>query len=63
MMMKKYCERAGCEERVMEVNSLRYKKGMRVASKTDGLEYTVFAARYETRAEEAVLATAVRMGL
>ena len=63
MMMSTYCEGVGCVERMMEVNSPRYQRGMRVGSKTEGLEYTVFAARYGTRGEEAVLVAAVRVGL
>lgn len=63
VMMKRYCERVGCEERVMEVNSPRYQRGIRIASKTNGLEFTVFAARFETRGEEALLSAAVRVGL
>jgi len=61
--MSKYCEMVACEDKVMQVNSPRYSKGMRVQSKTDGLQYTVFAARYGTRAEQAVMAAAVRVGL
>ena len=63
MMMKNYCRIVACEERIIKVNSPRYSVGMRVPSKTDGLEYTSFAARYESVAEEAAMAAAVRMGL
>lgn len=63
MMMKRYCGMVGCEERSMKVNSPKYRRGMRVKSRTDGLEFTVFAARYETRAEEFVMSSAVRAGL
>ncbi|CDF33442.1 unnamed protein product [Chondrus crispus] len=63
MMMKNYCRIVECEERIIKVNSPRYSIGMRVPSKTDGLEYTSFAARYESVVEEAAIAAAVRMGL
>lgn len=65
MIMRRYCEEVvgRCEKRVMEVNSPRYKRKRRVKSRTEGLEYTVFAARYDTRAEEAVIAAAVRVGV
>lgn len=64
MMMKSYCTLVGgCEEKVAWVNSPRYRVGLVVRSKTEGLVYTAFAARYETRAEEALLSTAVHVGL
>lgn len=63
MMMDTYCGLATCIERVMQVNSPKYRRGLRVDSKTEGLQYTAFAARYETNAEEAVMAAAVRVGL
>jgi len=65
MMMKSYCALEGvvCEKQVMKVNSPKYGRAIRVPSKTEGLHYTAFAARYETRAEEALMATAVRVGL
>lgn len=63
MMMRTYCTIVGCEQRTMKVNSPRYTRGLRVTSKTDGLHFTAFAARYESRAEEGVLNAAVRMGL
>lgn len=62
MMMKSFCQIVECQEKVMMVNSPRYRVGLRVSSKTEGLEYTAFAARYESRAEEASMAAAVRMG-
>lgn len=62
MMMKTYCSLVGCESRVMRVNSPRYRIGMRVQSKTDGLEYTALAARHETLAEQTLVSTIVRMG-
>ena len=45
-MTKSYCMIARCVERVMEVNSRRYRKGIHVRSKAAALEYTAFAARY-----------------
>lgn len=63
MMMKSYCNLVGCEEREMLVNSPKYRMKLRVKSKTEGLLYTAFAARYETRAEEVVMMAAVHAGL
>lgn len=63
MMMSSYCDVVGCEEREMEVNSPRYRRGLKVESKSDGMRFTAFAARYETKTEEAVLSTAVHIGL
>lgn len=64
MMMKSYCAEVGdCVKRVMLVNSPRYRRALRVQTRTEGLDFTAFAARFETRAEEQVLATAVHMGL
>lgn len=63
MMMKRYCGMVECEQRVMDVNSPKLRTALRVRSKTDGLEFTAFAARYATRAEELVLSTAVHVGL
>lgn len=63
MMMKTYCGIVGCTRKLMLVNSPRRVRGLRVPSRTDGLEYTAFAARYATRAEEVVLTIAVRVGL
>lgn len=63
MMMRSYCRKVACVEKRMYVNSMRYKKGLRVGSRTDGLLYTAFAARFETSVEESVLRGAVRVGL
>lgn len=65
MMMATYCQREGvvCERKVMWVNSLRYEKKGRIASRTEGLAFTVLAARYGTGLEERVLKVAVRAGL
>ena len=64
MAMRKYCEVVGgCVVRVMWVNSPKYKRGIMVRSRSEGLLFTAFAARYGTRVEEAVLNAALRMGL
>lgn len=64
MMMRTYCELlGGCEKKISKVNSPRYRKAMRVPSRTEGLEYTAFASRYGTVAEEAVIRFAVHVGL
>lgn len=64
MMMKSYCELVGgCVGKRIYVNSPRYRRGLAVETKTKGLVYTAFAARYETRAEEKLLSTAVHVGL
>lgn len=63
MMMKAYCTVAGCIPKVILVNSPRYRRGRRIRSKTKGLFYSAFAARYATVAEAIVLSLAVRYGL
>lgn len=63
MMMRSYCLTVGCSERTIPVNSPRYQRGLRVATNTEGLYFTAFAARYATRFEEAAVQVAVRAGL
>eukprot|EP00177_Eucheuma_denticulatum_P004220 GFKZ01007645.1.p1 GENE.GFKZ01007645.1~~GFKZ01007645.1.p1 ORF type:complete len:639 (-),score=59.51 GFKZ01007645.1:279-2195(-) len=64
MMMRSYCGVAGgCEEVQMEVNSPRWRKKLRVVTRTSGLEFTAFAAKYATRGEEMALTALVRVGL
>lgn len=63
MMMKTSCRIKGCTQHTVRVNSPRYARGIRVESKTSGLQFTAFAARHETRAEESIMALAVRLGL
>lgn len=63
MMMKSYCLMVGCNQSLKYVNSPRYRRGVRIKSKSEGLEFTAFAARYETLAEETVLSAAIRIGL
>lgn len=62
MMMRTYCLEVGrCNVGVILVNSPRWSIGKRVPSKTKGLEYTAFAARFETAMEEFALKTALRI--
>lgn len=63
MRMNTYCSIVECVQRVMLVNSPRYSRGLQVKSNTDGLYFTAFAARYNTRLEESLLSVAVRAGL
>lgn len=66
MMMKSYCNliKDGCETRRMEVNSPKWSsRRLRIRSKSPGLEYTSFAAKYETNTEEQMLKIAIRFGL
>lgn len=66
MMMSNYCNlfvNGGCIGKNMLVNSPRYKKALKVNTYTKGLTFTVFAARYETKTEEKLLTTMVRIGL
>ncbi|PXF42594.1 hypothetical protein BWQ96_07689 [Gracilariopsis chorda] len=63
MMMKSYCIRTTCDERIMFVNSLRYKRKFLVESSSPGLEFTAFAARFETVFEESILGAAHFIGL
>lgn len=63
MMMKSYCKLTSCKERIMMVNSPKYRRSFFVSSMTTGLQYTSLAARYETRGEELLLAALIRVGL
>eukprot|EP00178_Gracilaria_changii_P025519 TRINITY_DN78611_c0_g1_i1.p1 TRINITY_DN78611_c0_g1~~TRINITY_DN78611_c0_g1_i1.p1 ORF type:complete len:333 (+),score=45.94 TRINITY_DN78611_c0_g1_i1:226-1224(+) len=63
MMMHSYCQLTGCVERIMQVNSPRYVRALRVPSLTEDLQFTAFAARYRSVLEERVLSSAVRVGL
>lgn len=63
MMMRSYCKIVGCVERVMRVNSPRYSRALRVDSKSDGLMFSSFAARWTTRVEEHLLRHMMRIGL
>lgn len=65
MMMASYCAVDGvtCSKKVTLVNSPRMGRALRVQSKTNGLEYTALAARYGSKTEEALLRTAVHLGM
>lgn len=63
MIMGRYCAMVGCSEHVMRVNSPRYRRGSRLTSRTEGLQYTALAARYATRVEEMVLQSVIRAGI
>lgn len=63
MMMSTYCQHVACERRVMWVNSPRWRRGLAVPSRTNGLAFTAFAARWGTRTEEIFLKGFVRAGL
>lgn len=63
MMMATYCQKVSCVKRTLLVNSPRYRTRRRVASNSQQLQFTGFAARYSSRIEESVLAMAVRMGM
>lgn len=71
MTMRRYCSiiettlngRVGCTARNMLVNSARYVSGLRIQSSTPHLQFSVLAARFETRLEEFVLRSAIHIGL
>lgn len=65
MMMRTYCGLLNneCERKITPVNSPRWSRKLRIHSKSPGLQYTAFAARYETNTEERLLQAAVRLGL
>lgn len=64
MSMKSYCQHfSTCDKRVIFVNSPRFQRAFRVQSKTIGLLYTAFAARYGSRFEEYILSTVLRLGI
>lgn len=63
MMMRSYCDLVGCVRKVLLVNSPVRRRGLRVQSRTEGLEYTAFAARFGTRVEEVLLSAAVKIGM
>lgn len=77
MMMRRYCEevKIHCSWHRMWVNSPRVVQGspmarrgdrgwrvVRVKSRSPGLVFTGFAARFETRVEEVALRALVRVG-
>ena len=63
MMMRSYCDIVSCRSEVKRVNSPSWKKGMRIDSRSEGLQYTAFAARWGTKAEEHVLNAVIRVGM
>ena len=65
MMMRTYCGivRDGCKEEIMQVNSPKWQKQLRIRSKSAEMEYLAFAAKYETKAEEIILRKIIHMGL
>lgn len=63
LTMREYCSEVTCVQRKLLVNSPRYARGLRVAAQTTGLEFTAFAARFESKIERRVLALAIRVGL
>lgn len=63
MMMRTYCERyATCTRRIKHVNSPRMRRGLKIPTRTEGLEFTPLAARFSTRVEEAVLRRIIYFG-
>lgn len=63
MTMRRYCAVVGgCKYRNKLVNSPKIRPGLRVASRTEELHFTPFAARYETKLEELVLRAVIHMG-
>ena len=63
MMMKNYCNIVACKNEVMRVNSPKWSKAFRVPSNSNELQFTAYAARFETRTEERLMKLAVHMGL
>lgn len=65
MLMQRYCDKTtgGCERQERWVNSPRFRRKLRVATLSDGLEITAFAARHGTLAEEYALSALVKIGL
>lgn len=64
MSMAVYCKdsKSACFNRTMLVNSPKYQRKLRIASRTTGLEFTALAARFETRMEEEVLKSIIHLG-
>ena len=63
MMMKSYCEIVGCEKKIMKVNSPKYRRQVRIRSRSKGLLITAFAAKWATPTEERAFTGLIRMGL
>lgn len=63
MSMHTYCEKhATCTRRLSLVNSPKFKRGLRIKSRTANLSFTALAARYETKWEERALRLLVAIG-
>lgn len=63
MMMRTYCALVPCNNDRRWVNSPRWSRALRIHAPTSGLQFTAFAARYQSGAEERALSLAVRLGL
>lgn len=64
MMMSSYCNLVGnCHKRVMNVNSPTMSRKLRVSTKTDNLQFTALASRYQTVVEERFLSALVHMSM
>lgn len=65
MRMGRYCllKEVQCIERQMNVNNPRMRRGRRMKSMTRGLQFSVFAARYESWVEESILRALITMGM
>lgn len=61
MRMSSYCREVPCVRRLIQVNSPRYKRELLIRSNTAGLQYTAFAARYNSLVEEIFFRAAVRL--
>ena len=62
MMMRSYCKLIECTQSIMRVNSPIHSRKMRVTSRSEGLVFTAFAAKWVTAFEERVLWGLIRMG-
>lgn len=64
MMMSSYCNLVGdCTKRVMHVNSPTMSRKFRITTKTDNLQFTALASRYESAVEERFLSTLLHMSI
>lgn len=63
MMMKSYCAIVRCQKRQMKVNSPKYRRGLRIPSDSEHLQFSAFAAKYESSPEELAMSTVIRLGL
>lgn len=63
MMMQTYCKDVDCIRRIRSVNSPRMKVGLRIPSRSVGLEFTPLSASRGSYLEERVLSLLLRVGL